>query len=378
MIKYRLREVGVAATTVLSLATYSNVIATTTPATASNVITGSTTGTSIVNSSYFFSGNLCRMSADKVLFVAHDGVDDGESINDGKLSQQTFTISTSSWGSITTAYDPGAGKNCLGPQTFSRGNGTLWSFFTEFTTANSATTSVLKRMISMDYGVTWAAPTTIKTFVTGFSQATNLLTFANDANRMLLIVSGYASPDIQLLESTNGGTSFPTTITLYGGGLTLSECSVVNINDTNLIAVLRDDAGNRLLMSKSVDGGATWSAPASTGLGAATGVKVQPRIYKAAGRNDRLIVLFYDRGDSRFKWLSTTTVTNALANTWDATYLLGTGARGYGDICVIDEINKTYLVTNDKEILAIECDRLWWTVKDIYASSIYPAPFISA
>lgn len=382
MIKVRLNEVTVACAAFLAVATNHNVIATITPATSANVVSGGAGGNQIVNTSYYFNGNLSPGNANTIIFIAHDGPDDGEGPTggDGVLAQRNYTISTNTWGAKTTIYDPGAGKNCMAASCFAVGTGgERWCFFSEFNSGHMSDACVIRRIKSQDYGATWGAPDTIKTYSSAFSQPTNLIVFQNNASRMLLAISGYNSPYLQLLESLDGGVTFPNTKTVYSGASGLSEMGVINLDDVHGIAVIRDDAGGRLLAAYSADGLNTWGAPVSTGLGAATGQKVQPRIRFAAGRNDMLELVFYDRGDSRQKWQSTTLVVNALANLWSATYLLGSSSgRGYGDIISIDVANVKYLVTNDKEISAGQCDQLWFTVKDIYANSLYAAPFMGS
>lgn len=375
----RLGAIRAAQAAFIAGATYNNIIATTTPATLSNVVSGSTTGTALVNADYQFNGNLVRASADKVHLILHQGADSGETGSAGNIYQRTYTISSSSWGSSAEIWS-GGGIHNAGSMATHPVDGELWCFFARNDIGNIANNVSIRRIKSTDGGVTWGTDELIYAAPSaGYFQPTSLMRLKSDPNTFFLCVTGYLSGRrILLLKSTDGGVTFPTEIIVYAGASNYSESSFENIDDTNMICVHRDDGGNYLKMITSTDGGHTWGASVSTGIGSSLDQKVQPRIFRAAQRRDRLGLLFYDRGDDRFKWQSTTEESAALANNWGASFLLGTNARGYGDICDISGApgnENCYLVTNDKEISGSQCNNHWWKVKDIYANSTYAAPY---
>lgn len=146
------------------------------------------------------------------------------------------------------------------------------------------------------------------------------------------------------------------------------ECQFINLdNSGRIIGVIRDNSGGvnapngdlkagTLLMQRSSDWGQTWlTGPLLTGIGAASAssnnVKVCPRIIKAPGNPGRVIVESNDRGGGNRMILATATIDDAFNNIWSATFIpMTTATQGNGDICVIDDVAKTYIALEHRTI----------------------------
>jgi hypothetical protein len=338
----------------------------------SNVISGSTTGTTITNSDYEYISVDIQTGTDTILHFARAGLDDGTA-DDGYVVMRAYTISTSSWGSRSTIYTPGAGICAASVAGFVSGT-QIFLYVTQYTSGNQTSNNKVYLIKSTDLtGTSWGSPTLVYTAdPSGFTQATRIIQGIANPNNVYMLLAGYESgKHLHIIKSTDGGNTFPTDNVIYGGAANYSEADIINVDDTNFIIVHRNDAGDYLRIITSTNGMASWSASALTTLGQSTGQKVEPRMKLAAGNPNRLIISFYDRGNSRMTITGPTKISDALLNqNWAAIYLLGNSARGYGDLEVLQTslYNYTYLATvyHDPTGSGTEADLIWWKFQDIY------------
>ena len=328
-----------------------------------HVITGPTT---IVNTNYVFNGMLAKTGADTIIIFDREGTDDGTA-NDSDIVMRAFTISSQTWGSLTTVHDPGAGRcvQSLGARVV---GSQIHVYFAEHPSGDTTETEI-KLIKSTDLTASsWGSPTVIYTAAGGAFVQPSTLVDTSVSTVKYLVLAGYETgKKVHLLKSNDSGTTFTAgDVILYGGAANYSEASCVYIGNETIVCHIRDDAGTYVLQSVSTDDGATWSTPtAQTALGASTQQKVQPRLYYDSTKNS-LIAVYYDRGDGRLK-ISVTGVIDALANNWNATENLGSlNGRGYPDIAPMDSPARNFLIQYAREISSSRADTVWFKYNNLY------------
>ncbi len=240
-------------------------------------------------------------------------------------------------------------------------------YFNAFERAVSTTATKVFMMKSTDLtGTSWGAPVTIMNDTTdGFGGWLN----TESINKKLLVIMSTTSQGTKaaLFQTTDNGDTFTLYSTIPGTSGTNGEGSFINDPDGGgkILGVMRKSTGDYLLQVSSADYGLTWSSISSTGLGASTGAKVQPKLIISAGDLSRVTTYFYDRGDNRLKISAPTKFANAYAGNWLSTYLIGTSSQGNGGIMPIDFSLRRYIVST---ATGAEPDNAmnWWVFKDLY------------
>jgi len=167
------------------------------------------------------------------------------------------TTAGAGWEAARQIYDPGGNNSTLNNQVAVLPDGTLVLFFSEFDTVGDATTVQLRLMRSQDKGTTWSVPTTIA-------------------------------------QAQARGARVPETGTPIRDGANLG--SIAAGKNGSLVVAWQDarfsgGARDGIAFSRSIDGGATWSAPVQ--INAAPGV--QAILPSVTLRDDGLIgVTYYD------------------------------------------------------------------------------------
>lgn len=335
--------------------------------TSSNVVSGSTTGTTLDMALYEFHGRLIRTGADTILMFNRVGSDVDAALP-GQFTLRTYTISTASWGAESTIYDPGLTYTTS--EMFVRIVGSqLYMYIVKYVRATPGDGhSVIVLIKSTDLtGASWGSEITIRGDTNGRPNFGGWLTTSNPSLNYLVFV-GDTGNNCFLYQTTDNGETFSVGPTITTGTTVWGEGEFTNISGGRIIGLLRDNAGNYMYQVNSSDYGATWTSPFNTFLGSAAGVKVTPKLIHAAGHPERLVTYFYDRGDSRSKISGPTAEDDAFNNVWLTPYLLGTASQGNGDICISNATTLQYLIYTTKETGDVpkQTDVLWWVWKDIY------------
>ncbi len=159
---------------------------------------------------------------------------------------------------------------------------------------------------STDNGLTWSSPIYIASidsfFVSNTSQHYGKIVELSNG-RLLMPVYGQAAGgnttwSSTIFESSDGGDTWTYKSTIvYDGVNNWSETAIVNIDDNNIIAVVRKNIGSvfaTLSKFTSSDGGATWSAPVNHFTSATYNTYgVSPDLIKLA--NGHILLTFGNR-----------------------------------------------------------------------------------
>lgn len=209
-------------------------------------------------------------------------------------------------------------------------------------------------------GSTWNSPTVVYTFSSGRKGHVHgdIIT-TGGTNWMLSFYSHDGSQTagtwkVGLFESSDNGATWTYDETkIYGpstGSVKFGETAIAFCGSGRVIALLRDQVGNYVGQSISLDSGATWTDADVdfTNLGASTGVKVIS-VYYEANTND-LLVIYVDRSSDNSLKMS---VTNSDAvfsdpDNWENPFLVDNlFASGYSSMAKIS--NDEYIAAYFKE-----------------------------
>ena len=190
------------------------------------------------------------------------------------------------WSAPTSIFDPGVNSQTIGNVIVVLPDGSLVDLFTQidFGTGGQQT-SKLAVIRSTDHGVTWSGPVKVADFLsvgtkdpqTGapIRDASILGEIAADAAGNLVVVwqdarfSGGARDAVALSRSTDGGLTWSAPVAINGAPGAAAFLPFVNVRSDGAIGVLyydfRDDTSDSttlqtgLWLAKSVDAGRTWT-----------------------------------------------------------------------------------------------------------------------
>ena len=343
-----------------------------------NVVTGGSAGNTLTNSVYEFNGVLVQIDDNTVLKFDRIG-SDSDTDPRGIITRIACTLNaaktTCTWGSETNIFDPGTDYSVANFFVRNKGD-SLWMYIIKYPVSD-LTHSVITLIKSTDIqGTSWGAETTIRADQVGRPNFGGWLTTASASINYLVLIGDSSICRICALQNSDADatdtfTAGPTFLT--GGTTDWGEGTCVNISGGRIICVLRDNSsspGHYLTQVNCTSYGQSCTAPTSTGLGTAGGIKVTPKLIQAAGHSDRLVTYFYDRGDARAKISGPTLEDSAFNGNWIPIYLIGTNSQGNGNITVIDSTNFKYLIYTAKQVgtpgAGGTTNTLWWILKDIY------------
>lgn len=335
--------------------------------TSANLVSGGSGGTNVSGSDYQYLHRFVQLDSDTLIMYARIGADD-DPLLPGQITRRTYTISTDTWSSPVTIYDPGA--------TYTTGdiaafivNGSIWIFMTRYDRSTPTDGKCKIDVIKSTDGLTgssFGSEVNIRAYgVEGRPNFGGYIDGANGAKYLVLVSD--AAHETHMYQTTDGGITWSNGPSVYAGATDYNEAEFINISRNRIIGVFRNQAGAYVQQAVSSDNGLSWSSIFSTGIGASSGIKVQPKLIQAAGYSNRLILYFYDRGDSRLKISGPTLEDDAFSGSWLPIYLLGTASQGNGNIAVINNTTLKYVTTAALEKLAgTQTDLLYWIWKDIY------------
>ncbi len=212
--------------------------------------------------------------------------------NDGKIFEQTYTLSTNTWGSRTYIYSNGTydARNV--------GGGIIGTHIYIFFALYNATSNTF---ISMGYikstdltGTTWGAYTPIDVSpLTAFTPYSHIVQ-TDDPNTFLQPFygnDGAGNYSTKYFKTTDGGSTWSVGGTIYSGTNWLDETSIEYIGNGKMIALSRMDTSGYLRQSTSSDNGATWTAESITSLGGTGSTSIPYLFYDSASGN---IILIYE------------------------------------------------------------------------------------
>lgn len=330
-----------------------------TPYVNSQTIVGGTTGVVYNNTDYQWHSRLVKVGPDTILNYTSNGFDrDYDATTNGPLGElfvSTFTISTNSFGPKTKVYTSPTYMLhehvvlLLEDRIRVYMRRTLRSERPNYVYRDVAFIESTDGFVGQSFTepVICSGMSTLTVFSKPFYGAAD--------KSIMYICSGRG----RMWRSTDGGITFTSVASVPRGTYNTSECQYLNIDNTGrIIGVIRDNDGvGSLLMQKSSDWGQTWlSEPIQTGIGAANGIKVTPKIIFAPGHPGRVLVMTNDRGNTNRLTLATATIEDAWNNIWSPSYtpMTTVNTQGNGDICVIDDVKRTYLCVEHKNIGSAE------------------------
>lgn len=340
-----------------------------------NVVSGSTTGNVRSNSSYEYISRLVWDGGDKILDFQHEGGDLAPDPK-GVIICREYSISGNSWGSEVRVYDPGVNESTFDhfPRIY---NGTIQMYIDIYDVGDvfNGSSAKMVRIVSdsLSCNANWSAATTVFNGYAG--HPAGWFQHPTDSNIQYMPVGGISGANrLSLLQTSDNGETFTQGPIAFGSATAFSEAGCVQkpSNLYKMLCVIRDNAGDYVYASSSSDGGQTWTAPYSTGMGSGSGATVTPKLILASGREDRVVLYFYDRGHARSVISGPTLFDNAMQNNWIPLYFLSSVAnQGNGDIVEYNTGEYRYMITTADETGSDTdpTNTLWWLFKDIYMNT---------
>jgi hypothetical protein len=244
-------------------------------------------------------GILIKVDSDNAIYFFREATDHDN--DKGKIVGQKYTFSTMTWGTRFDVYDDANAnydvRNASG--------GVIGSNIYLFLARNNYTSHPTLDYVDVGYikstdltGTSWSSFSTIENAnFTGWGSAYSHLVETGTPGKYIQPIYGWsgAGPTyyVQFFETTDSGDTWTLGDTIYSGSTDYTETSVARINDSKMVALIRENSGNYVYQSVSSDDGETWSAPEATNLGPSSGVKVPYLIYSEP--TNRLIALYKDR-----------------------------------------------------------------------------------
>lgn len=356
--------------------TYTGVI--TPSATTFTIVKGGTGGNIIAGSIYEFSYKPTPVSETTINVYARTG-QDGDQFNAGRgnVSVRSFDIpSRSMLSDRIEVYQPATyavyelGVWVMG--------GSVWLYTYERLRSDPSNTSLARVCVlkSTDglVGRAFSAPV-VQSFNSLIILHSVINADAGGVNKRAIM--GYSNPQgLHRCEVSANGT-FSTPVRLWTLANATEGYAVNADNNGTVIDVFRVDTGGFLMQSVSTDWGLTFSAPVSTGIGAATKAKPTPYLTLTPNFGNRVTTMFNDRGNGNRDLASALNpVSNVLSATWNATNFIGAPAtQGNGNGCVVSVNAREYLYVVAKENLP-NTDLYWWTMKDNFTTyNVPPNPW---
>lgn len=290
----------------------------------------------------------------------------------GDIQMLDFTTSTRSMGTTSTAWTD-ATYGALAFIVLRNDGESFYRIYiprmTRASDCNTATEVDLLKSTDLT-GTSWVGPTTV------IASAGNVefmgFVKAQDGNKILTVSSDALHSNKTSLYKCD---ALCDTLTFYS---TISNTSSNNVEGgcvnnlskmSEMLCVMRDSSQGFLKQTGSSDYGLNWSNISNTNLGGnngGSGVKVNPRLVNSANDSSRITTAYYDRAIGRMVISSPTTFRSAFDhNAWTPYYLIGTGSDGNGDLNVVDQINRYYLIMTDTATTPSN-NTNWWVGRDIY------------
>lgn len=341
---------------------------------SSNISSGPST---LTNSVYEFGDKLIKVDSDTILKFSRTGSDQ-DTTYPGKITRIPYTISTQTWGTETTIFDPTATPYYTGEFLVRKNpdENFIRIYIVKGVRATGGDGQSFVTLIkSTDMtGASWSSETTIRALQSGgFPNLSPWIKHPTLSSTYYMPFMGENATDrVVLYKTIDNGDSFTKDVYVVTLGAVAWPEGNFYQNPNNLsqvIGVLRGNNDN-LYQVNSSDGGQTWTAPFSTGLGTSSGSKVTPKLIQATTYPSRVMLYFYDRGSAKAEISSPVLFSDAFAGTWRTVFHLGSGGQGNGNVCAIDDATNTYLVTNPVQIgdpaAGGTTNHTWWVWKDIY------------
>ncbi|RVK73162.1 exo-alpha-sialidase [Sinorhizobium meliloti] len=208
---------------------------------------------------------------------------------------------------------PVAGYDVSDPRLLKLPNGDLLLVWQELHLASPglADQAVFKGKVSKDNGETWSAAWTIFTSGDGYCRLFGPLKLIQDygaGGRWRIAMTVYLrvfSPSTTLhtavFYSDDGGQTFAEGTPVYSGSLQYNETAVAWANASAALAIMRVTPSDGFYISKTTNGGATWSAPVK--MVAIETAAVAPSLDVITKNGVQYFLLGYcDRTDNVTKW----------------------------------------------------------------------------
>ena len=243
-------------------------------------------------------GLLLSIDSDTLVYIFRQGT--SHMTDKGKIVAQKYAISTKSWGARFDVYeDANATYDSRGV-----GGGIIdnkvYLFFARY--AFATTTYVdLGYIVSTDLTMTvWSDYTPIAVTPTAFN-AYGKIVATSVSGTYFQTWYGHtgAAWKTGTFITTDSGNNWALGADISAGVGAYGESCIEYVPGTGHIAHIRDNDGNYVMQSVTVDNGVNWSVPTVTNLGAATLVKQPWLLYDA--EIDRLIAVYHDRQDDQTK-----------------------------------------------------------------------------
>lgn len=219
------------------------------------------------DSSYIAFPGIARLPDDSLLVVVRSGT---SHFLNGNLVKYTGNSTGSSWSGPTTVIDNS--NDLRDVELVKLANDDLLCTYTERSNIETAEDFVPKVIKSTDDGATWGSPVTITHGFTGWGFITSKIVELTPGGDLLAPIYGLDSGGVsgstdycRLSKSTDGGATWSAFSTIVASGTSSkawSEPQVALRSNGDLVCAIRRDSGADTYLSTSTDDGATWSAPA--------------------------------------------------------------------------------------------------------------------
>lgn len=259
---------------------------------------------------YAFGG--CTLTGTTVLVVVRRGTDHDV---DGNLVKFTSTDYGLTWSSETTIRDNT--KDIRDPDLVTLANGNVVCTFTERTNSAAATDFIPYAMVSTDGGATWGSPVVITSGFSGWGFiSARVLELANGDLLAPLYGNDGTTDYCRVSKSTDGGATWTALSTVVAAGTSSrvwDEPYLTRDGSTIYCAIRSDTSTAGIYIATSADSGATWSAPVRQFDGSG-----RPSIFHTA--DDGLAILYRHTSPSSGRTAARFSFDDA--TTWSSPYLL--------------------------------------------------------
>lgn len=246
----------------------------------------------IQTSTYDAFGILIKLDDDNCLYAVREGSSHVGS--KGKIVGQKYNISTKTWGARFNIYVDGTYdcRNASGGII----NGKIYIFLQRYDISGSVIHDLGYVVSNNLQGDSWSSFNVVPTGISHEQSPYGRIVATSTPGKYLQPVygnNGSGTYYVKLLQTTNYGISWAIGDTIYSGSGSYTECSIANIGNGKMIALVRTNSGGYVQQFTSADDGETWSSPADTNLGPSTGVKIPHIIYDE--KSDKVIALYCSR-----------------------------------------------------------------------------------